>query len=130
MPEGVTNKCPFVERSVASMKSAIKVAENNNVIFNMEVVNRLEQLTLSTCEEAIAYVGIVDSPNAKILHDTNHISIEEDFIDAIVRAGDKLGHLHFGENDRMPPGFGHIRWTKIGYRGHGTTPDTRRAGTL
>lgn len=115
MPEGETDKRPYVERSVASMKKAIKAAEDNNVIFNMEVVNRFEQFLMNTCDEAIAYVEAVDSPNAKILLDTFHMNIEENFIgEAIQKAGDKLGHLHIGENNRMPPGYGHIPWTEVG----------------
>jgi D-psicose/D-tagatose/L-ribulose 3-epimerase len=126
MPEGETDKRPYVERSVASMKKAIKAAEDNNVIFNMEVVNRFEQFLMNTCDEAIAYVEAVDSPNAKILLDTFHMNIEENFVgEAIQKAGDKLGHLHIGENNRMPPGYGHIPWTevaaalrKVNYRGY------------
>jgi D-psicose/D-tagatose/L-ribulose 3-epimerase len=115
MPEGEMDKRPYFERSVASMKEAIKAAEDNNVIFNMEVVNRFEQFLMNTCEEAIAYVEAVGSPNAKILLDTFHMNIEEDFIgEAIQKAGDKLGHLHVGENNRMPPGYGHIPWTEVG----------------
>lgn len=115
MPEGETDKRPYFERSVASMKEAIKAAEDNNVIFNMEVVNRFEQFLLNTCDEAIAYVEAVDSPNAKILLDTFHLNIEEDFIGAAIeKAGDQLGHFHIGENNRMPPGYGHIPWTEVG----------------
>jgi D-psicose/D-tagatose/L-ribulose 3-epimerase len=81
----------------------------------MEVVNRFEQFMLNTCEEALEYVDAVGSPNARIMLDTFHMNIEEDFIDdAIVKAGEKLGHLHIGENNRMPPGYGHIPWTEIG----------------
>ncbi|MBM4466702.1 MAG: sugar phosphate isomerase/epimerase [Chloroflexi bacterium] len=126
MPEGEMDKRPYFERSVASMKKAIKVAEGNNVFFNMEVVNRFEQFLLNTCAEALAYVEAVASPNARILLDTFHMNIEEDFIgEAIQKAGDKLGHLHIGENNRMPPGYGHIPWTEVGaalrkinYQGH------------
>jgi D-psicose/D-tagatose/L-ribulose 3-epimerase len=115
LPAGATDRRPYLERSVASMKEAIKSAEDHSVIFNMEVVNRFEQFMLNTSAEGIAYVEAVGSPNAKILLDTFHMNIEEDFIgDAIVQAGDKLGHFHVGENNRMPPGFGHIPWTEIG----------------
>lgn len=114
MPEGETDKRPYLERSVTSMKRAIRAAEDHGVIFNMEVVNRFEQFLLNTCEEGIAYVEAVGSPNAKILLDTFHMNIEEDFIgEAIQKAGDKLGHLHIGENNRMPPGYGHIPWTEL-----------------
>jgi D-psicose/D-tagatose/L-ribulose 3-epimerase len=96
------------------MKEAIKVAEDNQVFFNMEVVNRFEQYLLNTCAEAIDYVEMVGSPNARVMLDTFHMNIEEDFLgDSILRAGDKLGHLHIGENNRMPPGYGHIPWTEL-----------------
>jgi D-psicose/D-tagatose/L-ribulose 3-epimerase len=115
MPEGETDKRPYLERSVNSMKKAIKAAEGNNVIFNMEVVNRFEQFLLNTCDEALAYVEAVESPNAMIMLDTFHMNIEEDFLgEAIQKAGDKLGHFHIGENNRMPPGYGHIPWTEVG----------------
>jgi len=106
---------PYVERSVASMKEAIKSAEDNNVTFNMEVVNRFEQFIMNTCEEAIDYVKAVESIHAKVMLDTFHMNIEEYFFgEAILQAGDLLGHFHIGENNRMPPGYGHIPWTEIG----------------
>jgi D-psicose/D-tagatose/L-ribulose 3-epimerase len=115
MPAGEFDKRRYTERSVASMKEAIKAAEDNRVFFNMEVVNRFEQFIMNTADEAVAYVEAVGSPNARVMLDTFHMNIEEDFIDdAIVRTGDKLGHLHIGENNRMPPGYGHIPWTEIG----------------
>ena len=115
MPEGGSDKRSYFDRSVASMKEAIKIAEDNNVIFNMEVVNRFEQYLMNTCEEAVEYVEAVGSPNAKVMLDTFHMNIEEDFFgQAILRAGDNLGHFHIGENNRMPPGYGHIPWTEIG----------------
>jgi D-psicose/D-tagatose/L-ribulose 3-epimerase len=115
MPVSVTDKRPAFDRSVNSMREAIKSAEDNNVYFNMEVVNRFEQFLLNTCDEAIEYVEAVGSPNAKVMLDTFHMNIEENFFgEAILKTGDKLGHFHIGENNRMPPGYGHIPWTEIG----------------
>jgi D-psicose/D-tagatose/L-ribulose 3-epimerase len=115
LPAGETDKRPYFDRSVANMKEAVKAAEDNQVFFNMEVVNRFEQFMLNTCEEALEYVDAVGSLHTRVMLDTFHMNIEEDFIgDAIVRAGGKLGHLHIGENNRMPPGYGHIPWTEIG----------------
>jgi len=114
-PPSIEEKPAYWDRSVASMKEAIKAAEDNNVFFNMEVVNRFEQYLFNTAAEAVRYVQAVDSPNAKIMLDTFHINIEEDFFaSAIKTAGEYLGHFHIGENNRMPPGYGHIPWTEIG----------------
>jgi len=115
LPKGDFDKIAFTERSVKSMKEVIKTAENSGVYCNIEVVNRFEQFILNTCEEAVDYVKMVNSPNIKILLDTYHMNIEEDSIEeAIIKAGNKLGHLHIGENNRKPPGQGgHIPWDEV-----------------
>ncbi|MCK4724474.1 MAG: sugar phosphate isomerase/epimerase [Anaerolineales bacterium] len=114
MPPDETDKRPYLERSIASMREAVKVAEDNDVVFNLEVVNRFEQFLFNTCDEAIEYVDAVGSPNVKVMLDTFHMNIEEDFMgEAILKTGDKLGHFHIGENNRMPPGYGHIPWTEL-----------------
>lgn len=114
LPAGSDDKRPYLARSLASMRSAIKTAEDNNVIFNMEVVNRFEQFLLNTAAEAVSYVKEIDSPNAKILLDTFHMNIEEDSVrGAIETAGSYLGHVHIGENNRKPPGYGQIPWDEL-----------------
>ncbi|MFP3853601.1 MAG: TIM barrel protein [Anaerolineales bacterium] len=125
LPAGVMDKRPLVERSLESMHEAIGAAEDNNVTLCLEVVNRFEQYIMNTAAEGREYVEALASPNAKLLLDTFHMNIEEvSFSDAIETAGDYLGHLHIGENNRMPPGFGHLPWQeisqvlrKVGYRG-------------
>ncbi len=113
--KGNFDKTAFTERSVESMKEVIKTAENSGVYCNIEVVNRFEQYILNTCGEALNYIKMVDSPNIKILLDTYHMNIEEDTIGgAIIKAGNKLGHLHIGENNRNLPGQGgHIPWDEV-----------------
>lgn len=115
LPSG-EDKRPYVERSIASMKEAVKVAEENNVFFNVEVVNRFEQFIMNTAAEARDYVLQVGSPNCKVLLDTFHMNIEEETIEKAVRtAGEYLGHVHIGENNRTPPGsgHGHIPWDEL-----------------
>ena len=115
MPEGQIDKRPYFDRSVTSMQEAVKAAENNQVLFCVEVVNRFEQFLMNTCAEGVEYVKAVGSPAVKVMLDTFHLNIEEDFVGkAILEAGDYLGHFHVGENNRMPPGYGHIPWTEVG----------------
>jgi D-psicose/D-tagatose/L-ribulose 3-epimerase len=125
MPEGVADKRPFLDRSVASLKEVLPLAEDQRVVLNMEVVNRFEQFLLNTAEEGVEYVRRLESPSAKLLLDTYHMNIEEDSIaSAIATAGAHLGHVHLGESNRKPPGLGHIPWGDlatalrgIGYQG-------------
>jgi D-psicose/D-tagatose/L-ribulose 3-epimerase len=114
LPGGETNKTPYLSRSIESMKEAVKAAEDHNVIFDVEVVNRFEQFLLNTCSEAVEYVRAVGSDHVRILLDTYHMNIEEDRIGwAIEEAGPLLDHIHIGENNRKPPGYGHIPWTEL-----------------
>jgi len=114
LPAGATDKGPYLERSLASMKEYVKIAEDNHVILNVEVINRFEQYLLNTCAEALAYVREVNSPSCGILLDTFHMNIEEDSIsDAILMAGSHLSALHLGETNRKPPGLGRMPWGEV-----------------
>ncbi|MFA6735908.1 MAG: sugar phosphate isomerase/epimerase family protein [Saccharofermentanales bacterium] len=100
--------------ALKSMKEIIKTAEEYDIDYCLEVVNRFEQFLLNTAEEALDFVNEIDSPKAKILLDTFHMNIEEDSISkALLTAGKKLGHLHIGENNRKTPGLGHIPWDEM-----------------
>ncbi|MEG2120275.1 MAG: sugar phosphate isomerase/epimerase [Pseudoflavonifractor sp.] len=97
-----------------SMGQLMRVAEDTGVTYCCEVVNRFEQYLLNTAAEGVAFVKRLESPNAKVLLDTFHMNIEEDdMAAAILTAGDYLGHLHVGENNRKTPGTGCLPWQKI-----------------
>jgi len=114
LPQGATDKGIYLEQSIKSMKELVKVAEDNDVILNVEVINRFEQFLLNTCDEAIRYVEEIDSPACGILLDTFHMNIEEDSIgDAIIKAGSYLNSFHIGETNRKPPGTGRMPWDEI-----------------
>ncbi len=114
MPAGETDRRPYWDRSVKSIREACRVAADHGVGLNMEVVNRFEQFLLNTAAEARRYVKEVGSPVCRILLDTFHMNIEEDsFRSAIRTAGSKLGHVHLGETNRRPPGRGKMPWSEI-----------------
>ena len=114
LPEGQADRRPYLDRSVSAMKEVMKVVEDFDAVFNVEVVNRFEQFLLNTAEEAVDYVDRVGSDSCRILLDTFHMNIEEDsFRGAILTAGDKLGHLHIGETNRRAPGRGRIPWKEV-----------------
>lgn len=125
LPQGVIDRRPFIDRSLKSMREALVAAEDNNVLFCLEVVNRFEQFIMNTAEEGVAYIERLNSPNAKLMLDTFHMNIEETSLrGAVEHAGEHLAHLHIGENDRTPPGLGHLSWEEliqalhtIGYEG-------------
>lgn len=108
------NRNKLTENSVKSMKILIKQAEDNDIVYGIEAVNRFEGVIINTAEDALNYVNMVDSKNIGILLDTYHMNIEEHNMgDAIRLAGNKLIGLHTGENNRTIPGKGHIDWDEI-----------------
>jgi len=64
MPENA-DKSVIVDRSIASVKEAGKIAAANNVVMVLEIVNRFEQFIMNSCVEALDFVKRVDSPNVK-----------------------------------------------------------------
>lgn len=108
------NKERLAENSIGCMRKLTKIAEELNILYAVEAVNRFEGVVLNTAKEAVDYVSAVDSKNIGILLDTYHMNIEENSIgDAIRTAGDKLIGFHVGENNRSVPGRGHLDWDEI-----------------
>lgn len=108
------SKQQYVDQSFKSMKQLAKVAEDCNVIVNMEILNRFEQFIFNTVAEALPFVSAIDSPNLGLLLDTFHMNIEEDSMSqAIILAGKYMKGLHCGETNRKPVGLGRIPWKEI-----------------
>ena len=103
------------ERSVKNVRTVGKIAGECGVDYCLEVLNRFEGYLLNTCAECKVFVEQVDVPAVKIMLDTFHMNIEEDsMVEAILLAGDRLGHFHVGENNRRLPGKGGMPWNEIG----------------
>jgi D-psicose/D-tagatose/L-ribulose 3-epimerase len=108
------DKKVLTQRAVQGTKEAIKAAEDCDVLFCVEVVNRFEHFMMNTAAEGIAFCKQVGSPNCKLLLDTFHMNIEEDSLrDSILQSKGWLGHFHLGETNRRPPGEGRIPWPEI-----------------
>lgn len=108
------DKQQYVDQSYKSMKHLAKVAEDNNVVVNMEILNRFEQFVFNTVAEALPFVSSIDSPNLGLLLDTFHMNIEEDSLPgAIIQAGKYMKGLHCGETNRKPVGMGRMPWVEI-----------------
>ena len=113
------------KRCIASLKEAVKIAHDNNVVIHMELLNRFEGYLINTVEQGLAIIEEVDSNYLKLHLDTFHLNIEADQIgDEIRKAGQHLGHFHLVANNRKIPGAGHIPWDQvrsalkeIGYQG-------------
>ena len=103
-----------IEISIKSVREIADYAKPLGIKLTLEIVNRFEQFMLNTAAEAKAYVDKVDRDNVYIMLDSFHMNIEEDsFKEAILTAGDKLGHFHIGEANRKCPGSGRLPWQEM-----------------
>jgi sugar phosphate isomerase/epimerase len=102
------------------------MAAELRVMLVLEPINRYEMNYLNTVSEAMAILERVDLPNVTLLLDSFHMNIEESSIPlAITQARGHIGHVHFVDSNRWPPGFGHTNMPEIymmlkslGYEGY------------
>lgn len=80
----------------------------------LEPINRYESRYLNSVADNLQVIARVAHPNAGLLPDTFHMSIEEPSIPEALRlAGDHVRHVHLGENNRRLPGHGALDWEAI-----------------
>lgn len=80
----------------------------------LEPLNRYESRYLNSVADNLRMLEHVAHPNAGLLPDTFHMSIEEADIPAALRtAGDRVRHVHLGDNNRLLPGAGSLDWPAI-----------------
>lgn len=106
----------YTDRTIESIKSMVKVADDLGITMCMEILNRFEGFLVNTAKEARYVAEGVGHPNFKITMDTFHMNIEEDsIVQAIDTLGNKyLGHAHLGEANRRLPGQGtRMDWDNI-----------------
>lgn len=77
----------------------------------LENINRYESPYLNSVEHCAEIVEKLQHPNAGILGDLFHMSIEERSIPETIRQyGHLFRHVHLGDNNRLLPGSGSIDW--------------------
>lgn len=80
----------------------------------LEPLNRYESRYLNSVTDNLRLIDKVAHPNAGLLPDTFHMSIEERSVsDALRAAGDQVRHVHLGDNNRLLPGAGSLDWGAI-----------------
>jgi sugar phosphate isomerase/epimerase len=108
-----------------ALKTCFEYAEEAGVALLLEPVNRYETDVVNTIDEGLDLIEELGSPNLRLLPDTFHMNIEERSLEeSIIRAGSRIGYVHFADSNRMAPGWGHLDFTrilsaleKIGYEG-------------
>lgn len=80
----------------------------------LEPLNRYETNLFNTIDDTLAFLDGLKTRNVKLLCDCFHMNIEEsDIAAALVRAGDRVGHVHLADSNRRAAGMGHIDFRSI-----------------
>ncbi len=109
-----------------SLQIYAKMASDLGVTLVLEPINRYEINYIHRTDEALEIIEAINQPNLKLLLDAFHMNIEEASIPlAIQKAGKRIGHFHFVDNNRWAPGYGHSDMKEIytclreaGYQGY------------
>lgn len=80
----------------------------------LEPLNRYSTPYFTTYRDAVFVLNELNPDKIGVLLDTFHMNIEEDsFEHAIMGTGGMLQHMHFADNNRKMPGYGHIDFKSI-----------------
>ncbi len=114
-PTPLPDKRKMWDIALESVKECVKCAQDNDVVFAIELVNRFEQYLLNSVDEGVEFVDAVGSRYCGLLLDTFHMGIEEESSpDAIRKAGERMKHMHIGKSNRGIPGpCDNVPWDKI-----------------
>ncbi|MDO6819547.1 sugar phosphate isomerase/epimerase [Zobellia sp. 1_MG-2023] len=99
------------DRAVNNLQRVCEMAKANGLSVALEPLNRFESDLINTSKDVMRLINDINQPNAKVLLDGFHMTIEEQNIrEAIQLVGDKLIHVQVSENHRGIPGTGLTPW--------------------
>jgi sugar phosphate isomerase/epimerase len=80
----------------------------------LEPLNRYETNMLNSLASGVNLLQTLRTKNVLLLADLFHMNIEEASIaDALRAAGGYVGHVHFVDTNRRPPGCGHLDYAPV-----------------
>jgi len=101
---------------VEILGSAAARAAQVGVRLAIEPLNRYESDVVNTAAEGLALIRAVGHSHLGLLLDTFHMNIEEPTYAGSIEQGmasGRLWHIHLGDSNRLPPGYGHIDFGEI-----------------
>jgi sugar phosphate isomerase/epimerase len=127
LPPYATPRSPAedLEIVVDALDELGQVAEREGAVLFLEPLNRYEDFILNTLTQGIDAIQRSGTGGIRLCADFYHMNIEEaDVAQALVQAGDLVGHVHVSDSNRHEPGAGHTDWLSgmgalvaIGYQG-------------
>lgn len=113
IPSGADKK-KYTDRFREEMLILSDKAQAHNITIVIEAINFYVNNYLNSVKQTCDFIDDLERDNVKLHIDTHHMAIEEyNMIDAIRYAGDRIGYVHFTENNRMYPGAGGVDFWSI-----------------
>jgi D-psicose/D-tagatose/L-ribulose 3-epimerase len=105
-------KQSVLSKSFPTLNHLSTKAKEYSIDLLLEPLNRYSTPFCSTLDDCL-YVA-ENCEGIKVMLDTFHMNIEEDsFGKTIIKSKNLLFHMHFADNNRKMPGFGHINFDEI-----------------
>jgi sugar phosphate isomerase/epimerase len=106
--QGQNTGLDSIDHLAAALQRCSAAAEIHGVPFLYEPLNRYETNFFNRLGDAARFLEKNRLGNVALLADLFHMNIEEgDLGEAIRRAGELIGHVHFADSNRQAMGFGH-----------------------
>lgn len=97
-----------------AMRAIGRLASDLRCAVHVEPITQFESRHCRCVADAAALCAAADSPHASLVLDTHNMNITEASIVGSMRAvGAQIGHMHFADSNRLPPGHGHIEFGPI-----------------
>jgi sugar phosphate isomerase/epimerase len=101
----------LVERGLLVLSEA---ATRHAMTVCIEPITQFESRHCRDVTGALNLIASFDNPLMKLALDTHNMNITEARIDDSIRtAGDRIGHMHLADNNRLLPGKGHIPFAGV-----------------
>jgi D-psicose/D-tagatose/L-ribulose 3-epimerase len=107
------NPCTLDEKVIIKQvfSEVADYAQKHNITIAPEPINRYESYVFTAADEVLDMIESIGKPNIGLHLDTFHMNIEErNFYEPIIRAGNRLKHVHITESDRGMTGEGNVHW--------------------
>lgn len=100
-----------VELVIEALAELGQVAEQEGTHLFLEPLNRYEDFIINTLAQGIDVIAQANTSGVRLCADFYHLAIEEaNVAQAILDAGEHIGHVHLSDSNRHEPGAGHTDW--------------------
>ena len=105
VPEGFSRKRAHGQ-ILEFLEAAANYAGQHGLVIAIEPLNRVETNVINSIAEAVQFADELGKPEVQVLVDFYHQMLEGEAFDEIVRAGERIVHVHVADTDRLYPGSG------------------------